>query len=50
MPSQEALLDQLVELRRLAIEHGLYDADDWIVAHMVFQQDGQEGGDRESDG
>ena len=30
MPDQRALLDQINDLYRLAVDHGLYDAADWI--------------------
>lgn len=34
--SQTDLTSQMARLRKLAVENGLYDADDWLVAHFPW--------------
>ncbi len=34
MPRQDSLTDQIRDLVKLANEHGMYDAADWITARL----------------
>jgi hypothetical protein len=38
---QDSLVDQMMDLQRLARHFGLYDADDWLLTHFFSKENKQ---------